>query len=348
MDPAALRTYDERSLSGKILHIDREGNGLPGHPFCPGERTSTSSARSSTRRASATRSASSCARGRARSSATWAGSATRRSTFARRPQLRLALLRGPGRMTPDYKELAECAGALRRRATPPDAPGLRLQPRRRRAAARSSPGRSYTGTRYPRSGAARWFFGDYVQRWLRASDIVGRAGHERADVRAEGFDGVDLELTPEGDLAYMRISTPTGTSRPAASSASSTATRHRPRSPTPTPASGAAPLEVELQRRRVDRPRRRRGHLRVGLRRRHADASGAHVDARLRRTRRLHGEADRARRARAPERGHRARSRVDVTPPVATIEAPGRRIAVPPRHAGAAAGVGASTRRTGR
>ena len=35
MDPLAFRTYDEQSMAGKILHIDRNGHGLPGHPFCP-------------------------------------------------------------------------------------------------------------------------------------------------------------------------------------------------------------------------------------------------------------------------------------------------------------------------
>ncbi len=30
----AFRTYDERSYAGKILHIDRDGKGLLGHPFC--------------------------------------------------------------------------------------------------------------------------------------------------------------------------------------------------------------------------------------------------------------------------------------------------------------------------
>src|SRR3954469_10645319 len=35
VDPQALRTYNEQSLSGKIIHIDRNGNGLPGHAFCP-------------------------------------------------------------------------------------------------------------------------------------------------------------------------------------------------------------------------------------------------------------------------------------------------------------------------
>ena len=34
-DPKAVRTHDEQSLSGKIMHIDRNGRGLPGHPFCP-------------------------------------------------------------------------------------------------------------------------------------------------------------------------------------------------------------------------------------------------------------------------------------------------------------------------
>jgi glucose/arabinose dehydrogenase len=35
-DPKAFRSYDEQSLAGKIMHIDRDGHGLPGHPFCQG------------------------------------------------------------------------------------------------------------------------------------------------------------------------------------------------------------------------------------------------------------------------------------------------------------------------
>ena len=31
----ALRSLDTESMAGKIFHIDRSGNGLPGHPFCP-------------------------------------------------------------------------------------------------------------------------------------------------------------------------------------------------------------------------------------------------------------------------------------------------------------------------
>ena len=34
VDPLALRTYDAQSMAGKIMHIDRNGQGLAGHPFC--------------------------------------------------------------------------------------------------------------------------------------------------------------------------------------------------------------------------------------------------------------------------------------------------------------------------
>ncbi len=33
--PRRMRTFNEEVLVGKVMHIDREGRGLPGHPFCP-------------------------------------------------------------------------------------------------------------------------------------------------------------------------------------------------------------------------------------------------------------------------------------------------------------------------
>ena len=35
VDPLAFRTYNEQSMAGKIMHIDRDGRGLVGHAFCP-------------------------------------------------------------------------------------------------------------------------------------------------------------------------------------------------------------------------------------------------------------------------------------------------------------------------
>jgi PKD repeat protein len=37
VDTFSWRTYDPTSFAGKIIHIDRQGRGLPGHPFCPSE-----------------------------------------------------------------------------------------------------------------------------------------------------------------------------------------------------------------------------------------------------------------------------------------------------------------------
>jgi len=34
LDPVSIRAHDERTYAGKIMHIDRSGHGLPGHPFC--------------------------------------------------------------------------------------------------------------------------------------------------------------------------------------------------------------------------------------------------------------------------------------------------------------------------
>ena len=35
VDERALRTHNEQSFGGKLIHVDRDGRGLPGHPFCP-------------------------------------------------------------------------------------------------------------------------------------------------------------------------------------------------------------------------------------------------------------------------------------------------------------------------
>ena len=37
VDPMTWRPYDENTFAGKIVHIDRNGRGLPNHPFCPSD-----------------------------------------------------------------------------------------------------------------------------------------------------------------------------------------------------------------------------------------------------------------------------------------------------------------------
>ena len=192
--------YDEQSLAGKILHVDRNGRGLPGHPFCPGEtRPRPRSARSSTRRASATRSASSCGRAAGRSSATSAGT-TLRGARPRRAgrQLRLAVLRGRGPHARTTRSSSECQAQYATnppRRRPPDyayAHGYD-------GGGAIVAGPRYTGTRYPAGYRGAWFFGDYVAGLDQGATTRRRRGRRRrARSRPPGFDGVDLETHAGG------------------------------------------------------------------------------------------------------------------------------------------------------
>ena len=184
------------------------------------------------------------------------------------PQLRLALLRGPGH-TPGYTDLAE----LRARSTRSSSPrrhraGLLLRARSGAGGAIIG-GPEYTGGRYPAGyGGNTSFFGDYVQAASSAYDSTRRQGHERARRRATTGRRRTSRSRPSGDLVYVASATASTGRRPHRADrlhagnapAAAVATRRRP--------SGAAPLQRRLQRRRLERPRRRPAHLRLGLRRR--------------------------------------------------------------------------------
>ena len=176
----ALRTYDERSLAGKILHIDRNGRGLAGHRFCPTRTTSTASARSSTRRASATRSASTCARARRRSWATSAGTTREELDFVEAgEQLRLALLRGRD-ANARLQGAPRVPGALRRRTRRRKTPPVPPLSTRADGDGAIVAGPQYTATRYPAEYRSAWFFGDYGARAGSTTTTSSPASHQRA------------------------------------------------------------------------------------------------------------------------------------------------------------------------
>ena len=233
MDAGALRTFDEQSLSGKIIHVDRQGKGLAGHPFCPEDdnlshvctKLYAKGFRNPFRFQLRPGGAGPVRRRRR------LGVLTRSSTFS-----------SPGGSygwpcyegathTPDYSELAAVQGALRREpaVAEPAGPHVCAQQRRwggrRRAAVhRHALSGGSTGT--------RWFFGDYVHGWLRTFNIVGGQVDERARLRADG-----LRRRRPRD-SRRRAILPTSSSRRAAAntaawSGSCTATSHRPRWRTP-------------------------------------------------------------------------------------------------------------------
>lgn len=233
VDPGALRTYDERSLSGKILHVDRDGRGLEGHAFCPSQTNLDFV----------------CTKVHAKGF---------RNPF--RFQLRpngsplvgdvgwywreeLDLVK-KGRsygwpcweatdMTPGYSDLPGCEAQYQ---LAHEAPAYDYV---HEAGAAVQAGPRYSATSYPEEYRGSWFFGDYAQGWIKLLDIDDQERIGNVRPFATGYHGVDLELAPNGDLVYVDIAAGSveqvvyGNRAPAASV-------------TATPASGEAPLATTL------------------------------------------------------------------------------------------------------
>ena len=307
VDPQALRTYDETRFAGKILHIDRNGHGLPGPPVLP-ERDrpheglhealrqglpqpvplpAAPGGRPGRRRRRLGHDGGDRPR-RGRAAAT-AGRATRA------PTTRRATATSPS-APPQYATRA-------RRDT---RPGLLLPQPRRAAAARSWSARGTPRRAIPAEWRNTWFVGDYVQGW-RAGLRHRRTARSRtcATSRRPASTASTSSSTPER-RPRLRATSPTARSNTARVERIVYNGNHPPPAVAhATPTSGSAPLPVALQRRRVGRPRRRSGHLRLGLRRRLGARHHAHRHPHLQRLRGVHRHADRPRLARGGERGQR-------------------------------------------
>jgi glucose/arabinose dehydrogenase len=242
-DPTALRTFDEQSLAGKILHVDRQGRGLPGHAFCPGDanldhvctKLHAKGFRNPFRfqlRAGA---------GPIVGDVGW-NTTEEVNLTAAGGSYGWPCWEGPNQ-TPGYKDLAGCAPHY---ATPsPDTPPAHFYSHASGGGEGAVVvGPQVVGTRYPAAYRNSWFLGDYVQGWLKLFDVVDGEVENVRTFSAAGFDGVDLELTPEGDLAYLRYSDGTFQSgrleRIVHGNAPPPAVAHAD------PASGSAPLSVDF------------------------------------------------------------------------------------------------------
>ena len=178
--------------------------GCPGHPFCPSRPTSRTSARSSSPRASATRSGSPCAPAAARSVGDVGWNTTRRDRLWSRPGRELRAGRcyeGPDH-TPGYRDLPSARRSTRRRPRADAGPMLRLP------ATADGAARSWRPARDHRGAVPGRLPGLVVLRRLRQG-CVRRIRHQRPQdhgpsrLRATASYAVDLESTPDGDLAYV-------------------------------------------------------------------------------------------------------------------------------------------------
>jgi glucose/arabinose dehydrogenase len=203
----AFNTYDPQSYLGKVLHVDRSGHGLPGHPFCPSDTDLTHV----------------CTK-------VYAKGFRNPFRFTLRPgkgpavgdvgqnsQEELDLL-APGRdygwpcyegniHTAGYEDTDTCAQVYATEGTPSaKSPPAWSYPHNNSGAAIVA-GPFYNGTAYPPDYAGQMFVGDYAAATIKRLDI------DSSDqlTSVQGFatswasGGVDLEIAPDGNLAYVDI-----------------------------------------------------------------------------------------------------------------------------------------------
>ncbi len=208
VDPLALRTYDERSLAGKILHVDRNGRGLSGHAFCP---TVTDLTKNCTK----------------------LHSKGFRNPF--RFQLRpgsagllvgdvgwgtweeIDLIAQPGRSwgwpcyegtsrTPGYSGYSTCSAQYALEGGPqanlPPAFQYSHSDEPRPGYGAVLPGPVYQGTAYPSSYRGKALFGDYAKGVLRRLEFDGDTIVGATDF-GTGWYGVDLEASPQGNIVSV-------------------------------------------------------------------------------------------------------------------------------------------------
>ena len=202
-DRLALRTYDERSLAGKIVHIDRDGRGLPGHPFCPANNDLGQV----------------CTK-------LYAKGFRNPYRFKLRPDGGLTvgdvgwntreevdLISSGGRSygwpcyegtirTPGYNALPECAPEYAKEGTADAHAGPSYDyPHAGSAAIQGGP--TYQGSGYPPGFQGRIFFGDYAAGFIKTMRVAADGSVADVEAFADGWYGTDLETAPSGDLAFV-------------------------------------------------------------------------------------------------------------------------------------------------
>ncbi len=209
----SFRTYDDASMAGKIMHIDREGEGLSGHPFCPGDTNTTHV----------------CAKVYAKGfrnpfrftlRSGGAGPAVGDVGWNSWEELDLLAPAGDygwpcweaNTHTPVYSDDPKCSGPGGEYTHTTQFPVFAMSHTDGAVAIIGGP--TYNGSDYPAPYPGQIFFGDYGSGILRRYDPVGATATQFA-TGAGGW--VDLESAPAGlsyarpgDLIYVSIGFSTG------------------------------------------------------------------------------------------------------------------------------------------
>jgi glucose/arabinose dehydrogenase len=206
VDATSYRPYDPNTFAGKIIHIDRQGKGLPGHPFCPSD-TNLSHV---------------CTK-------VYAAGFRNPFRFTLRPgkgpavgdvgdasyeELNLVKPGGnygwPCYEGPDHQYLYDsetrCQQEYAKEGTTAAlTPPAWYYPRPAEGSAIVA-GPLYSGSNYPATYQGKLFVSDYVQGWIKTLTINGSDQVTAVSPFATNTGAVvDLEPTPAGDLTTVDI-----------------------------------------------------------------------------------------------------------------------------------------------
>jgi PKD repeat protein len=254
VDQLAFRSYKEESLAGKILHVDRDGLGLLGHPFCPTDADLTHTC---------TKIHSKGLRNPFRFSLRPDGGLVVGDVGWNQRE-EIDLIRTAGKnygwpcyegttRTPGYRDDPKCSAEYAKEGTS-DADVAPQFDYPRSAGGTVIGGPIYAGDQYPAGYHGSVFYGDYAAGVIRrlTLDSQDRVTGTH-DFASAWSGGIALEPTPTGDLAYVDIGTfandgvvreityTPGNRRPIAAASA-------------TPTSGPAPLTVQLDGSRSSDP----------------------------------------------------------------------------------------------
>jgi glucose/arabinose dehydrogenase len=251
VDLTALRTYDETSMAGKLMHIDRNGMGLTGHSFCPADNNLSHVC---------TKLHAKGFRNPFRFTLRPGGGITLGDVgWNTREEIDLIGEGGKSYgwpcyegtiQTPGYRDLDQCAAEY---AKPP---GTHVGPDHdyaHGATASVIGGPTYTAAEYPSGYRDSIFFGDYSGRFVRRLVPNGSGGYG-AQGFATDWDGIAVETAPDGNLAYVTVGnfgTASGSVRKIVYSAGNASPVARIQA---NPTSGPAPLAVTFDGRTSSDP----------------------------------------------------------------------------------------------
>jgi glucose/arabinose dehydrogenase/PKD repeat protein len=250
-DPTALRSYDEQSLAGKIMHIDRNGDGLPGHAFCPDDTDLThvctklyakglrNPFRFSLRPGA----------GPVLADVGWESYEEINLTTVPGGDYGWPCYEGPIH-TPGYRDLPDCAAEYAKEGTPqahilPDYSYVHEQTNDYQGAAIAGPVYPAGGP-YPSDYAGDVFLGDYTSGDIKRLELDSD-GHVAGTADfATGVVPVDIELGPGNELYYVDF----GWATPGTGSVKRIVYTPENRTPVPeataSPSFGPLPLQVSF------------------------------------------------------------------------------------------------------